>query len=67
VETSGNAETSHDLRATSKLPIQAALLRRSVSQGVPLDGDVAPSAFDVVVRGGAAKFLAVENHLRLVM
>ena len=54
VETPGNAEASHDLRATSKLLIQAAVLRRSVRQRVPLDGDVAPFAFDVVVRGGAA-------------
>jgi hypothetical protein len=61
VETPGNAEASHDLRATSKLLIQAAVLRRSVRQRVPFDSDVAPSAFDVVVGGGAAKFLAVQG------
>ena len=57
----GNAKASHDLRATFKLLIQAAVLRRSVRQRVPFDGDVAPSAFDVVVGGGAAKFLAVQR------
>jgi hypothetical protein len=61
VETPGNAEAPADLRAASKLLIQAAVLRRSVGERVPFDGDVAPFAFDVVVRGGAAKLLTVQG------
>ena len=54
-------EAAPNRSAASKLVIQAALLCRSVSQTVPLYSDITPSAFEVVVLGGAPKFLAVQS------